>query len=316
MIRNTFICCLLLIFALSCLGQDNLSTTEAKWTRIVTENKEISLDLPADFLVDAEKKDFDGQRLRLNAVQNGVQMEILIYNVDNPKKYLQQIRIKGESKKIGDGDDGFLLKRLSSNEEDKFFADTFFLASKKNFYILSIFAENGNKPEISRFFYSVKTRGKSIFINKNGENERVEKSISIAELKTSPEVLTALNQTDENSDRKIKYEFKKIDIKEPAVDFSIQEPIILISPYLSGKSYSVRPTFFASRVGQNSGEATFKVKLLSNGKVGDITVYSMSDRRILYEFVEGIKRVRFLPAVKNGKAVDFEWNFGLETDNF
>ncbi|MCY7345508.1 MAG: energy transducer TonB [Pyrinomonadaceae bacterium] len=286
------------------------------WTRIESENKEISVSLPSNFLVDAVKKDYDNQRLRIIGFQNGVQMELLIYDMENPKKYLQQLKVDGESKKIGSGDDGFTLKRTSSKDDGKYFADTILLASKNNFYCFIVTAETADKSEISQFLYSIKARGKSIFVDKNRANTVTEKFVSTGELKTSPEVSAALNQTADDSSRKVNYEFKKVAPDKDADDFSIRAPIILVEPHISGKSSAVRPGFNASWLGQNSGAATFKVKLLSNGQIGDITVFSISDRRILYELVEAVKRVKFLPAVKNGKTVDSEWTVNLKGENY
>lgn len=300
---------LLFIFAASTLlsfGQNQSAVAKNEWTRIESENKEVFVSLPSDFLADAEKKSFDNQSLRVISFQNGVQMEFLIFNVEKPQKHLKELKTGSESKTIDSGGNSFTLKRISGSETEKYFFETIYLASKKYLYCFYVRAENADKPEISRFLYSIKANGKPIFISKEREKINAEKSLSVAQIKTSSEIQTALNQSFENTERKINYEFKKLKINSNPIDFSVRPEIILVEPFPSGKSLSVRPAFLASYMGQNSGSATIKMKLSANGQVGDVTVFSTSDRRVLYEFMEGIKKFRFLPAMKNGKAVDSE----------
>jgi hypothetical protein len=315
-IMKNFLCTLSILLALApfCFGQDKMPPTEKRWTRVETQDKEVSVSIPSDFLTDAVKKEYNNQLLRLIAFQNGAQMELLIYAENNPKKYLSQLEAP-QSKKIGDG--AFILKRFPGGDKDQYFAETIYLASKNKLYCFFVRAETGDNPEISRFLYSIEAGGKPIFINDSADkNAMPATTVSTTELKTSPEIMTALSQKSEKSDRKITYEFKTVKLPETAFDFLMRPYVILVDPHPQFASYSVRPTIISSRADRNDGKATFKVELLSGGQVGDITVFSTSDRRILYEFIEGIKKVRFLPALKDGNPIDSEWNFELESFDF
>lgn len=313
--KNLF-CLLFILTALTsyiCFGQDKIQTTENKWMRIETTNKDLSVSFPPVFLVDAEKKDYDGQRQRIIAFQNGVQMELTVYDVNDPKESLRGINESDGSKNRGFTAHGFIGKRFSSND-DKEFSESIFLASKKNLYHLFVRTKTIDKQEVSRFIYSIKAGNKPLFISKDAINDATEEIVSIASLKTNPEILEALNRKSEKSNRKISYESEDGLKITNEINDSIRPSIILVEPH--PMSYAVKPTVYIFRKREGNGAAKIKVKLLANGQVGDITVFSKADRTVIYDFIEGVKEIKFLPAMKDGKPVDSEWIFNLEAFGF
>ncbi len=285
---------------------------KSEWTRVETADKDLSVSFPSDFLVDAEKQEDRNQQMRIIGFQNDVVMELAVYDESEPKKRIQQISSAVESKKLGNGKGDFVIKRFSNKDDAEYFYETVFLASDKKFYRLSVHSKDSDKIEFSRFLYSIKVGGKPIFINKNvAQNDSEKVIVSLAGLKTSPTVLEALNKKFKSSERKITYIWDtKVTPTENQENWS-RPYIILVRPLPSNSVLAVKPGYFLRRR-EGNGDATFKVKLLANGQIGDITVFSKADRALLFDLIEGVKEIRFLPAMKGDKPIDAEWIVKVE----
>jgi len=292
-----------------CFGQDKTPTAENKWTRIETDDKEISVAFPSNFLIDAKTKTRD-QRCQLFGFENGVIMEMKISQPDSPKRNLNQITDQfSENAKVSSFKFNGIAGRTFVSKNDRYF-NAVHLAFKENLYTLTIRAPNENKAEANRFFCSIKVQGKPLYTCKETFAESNGEAVLLSSLETSPKVLEALNREPEGKEGKIIYELETVDKDAMDKDSSKRPAIIL---------YREFPKPRALRIGGNIIRGAFKVKLratlLANGQVGDITVFSNLSKDYIKNFVDAVRKSRFIPAEIDGKPVDSQYGFvyGVET---
>jgi hypothetical protein len=289
-----FIC----LLAASNFGQ------EARWTRIESENKEFSASFPPNFLVDADTKD-NGRQLFLIAFQNGVEIELRIYKDAAALARLTRKSLPGDGSAEGKSFtiENFSGKNIIFNKNR--YVNTLHLASKSQYYFLSVTARDAQKPEVNRFLYSVKLNGVPVFTGKNGV-EPTDSIIPITDLKTSPEVAEALNRKPEKTKNKIAYELDSADLRNEYGD-DVRPPIVLLHHY---PKFNPR---FDNAQRSVSRRVKIRAQLLANGQVGDMTVYSNAERDLINDCIEAIRKTKFVPAYKDGKPIDadriFDFSF-------
>jgi hypothetical protein len=259
---------IILSFLLCVSAQEN---SGGKWTRVETENKEISAAFPPNFIVDAEKRDYN-QIYRIIGYQNGVNMEMKIFKDKGAETTIKGIWFyEGESSNFTSN--GLKGKKATSFEKD-FFSESIYLASEDYLYFFTVYAASNQKEEVKRFLFSIKINGKPIYMQKD-KIDFPEENVSIQTLSTNPEVIEGFSR---------KYEKQKINVSNKmlsefvAVEDSgkdVRPPIVLDKPSIS----------FRQKTGGNVGatktyKARLKVNFLANGQVGDIIAYS-DDRGIL-----------------------------------
>lgn len=84
-----------------------------------------------------------------------------------------------------------------------------------------------------------------------------------------------------------------------AIDDETLPPNIVERPFPR-----IRPAF--DPVNSTKGlTAKLRISLLANGQVGDITVYSDQSKEFIKACVESAKKIKFVPAKRNGKNVDY-----------
>lgn len=299
LIKTLFFICLIVI---------SISAQETKWTRIESENKEVSASFPSNFLVDADTND-GGQRYHIIGFQNGVKMEMTIYKDGDARGRLGRMRLFNDASfesKIFNVQ-GFMVANIVSNK--KRHTNSLYLASDNHFYFLTVSAPNLQKPEINRFLYSVKLNGKPLAVRKEIV-EPIDETVSIATLKTSPVVIEALNRKSEKIKTKISYELESENV-ETDLNEDISPAIVLVRS---------RPNFPRPSFNGFPQNASYKIKirarLLANGQVGDMTVYSSADRSLINSCVEAVKKTKFIPAQKDGNPVDSEQTFDYSFEIF
>lgn len=292
---------IILSFVLCVSAQES---SAAKWTRIETENKEISVSFPPDFIVDAGKRGFT-QIYYLSGYQNGVSMEMRVFKDKNAEKRLNGITFF-EGKSSDFTSNGFKGRRAVPVESGRFF-EIIYLASKDYVYFFRVNAASGKKEEVKRFLYSIKINGKSMYAQTE-KTDFSEDVVSFQKLKTSPEVIEAFNR---------KYEKQKIKVTDkPLADFKnledftqdVRPPIILNSPFVDFQQR------MDSKVPVDTTyTAWLNITFLANGQVGDITAFSddrgilaisEDDKTFIDACVESARKTKFIPAQSGGKNVD------------
>lgn len=260
-----------------------------KWSRIETENQELAVSFPKDYLVNI-KSSATGDRTSVFAFLNGVAFELHIRKQFSAKDNLGRVNIDQSKKptvldyKVND----FYGKSVIYSQ--KGYENSIFLASKSAYYVIKIKAESKNASEIAYFLRSIKLKGESLFVDKSNLDDAPAETVSTKSFKTSPQVKEALKRKSEKIERKIRFEPLSA-FTEPETDYSIRPAIVLTD-------VGPEPRVFFRGVNKG-GELKIKADLLANGQVGDITVYSDIDKSVLRSYAESVKNMKFIPAQKS-----------------
>lgn len=288
------------LLAISLLAQ------ETKWTRVESENQEVSASFPPNFLVNADTKE-SGQRYQIVGFQNGVKIEMVIYKDGDARGRLGRMRPPNDAETKTFKSQGFPGRNVITNK--KRYVSSFYIASDDYFYFLNVSAPNSEKAEVTRFLYSIKLKGKPLVVKKDAV-EPDDEIVSVTALKSSPEVIAALNRKTEKIKNKISYELESQG-EEEAPDESLRPAIVVARQ----RPNFPRPNF--NGIPQNASyRIKIRAKLLANGQVGDMTVYSSAERSLINSCVEAVKKTKFVPAQKDGNPVDYEYTFDYSFEVF
>jgi hypothetical protein len=277
------------------------TTQEIKWTRIEIDKKELSVAFPPGFIVDAEKKEgLTGNRTIITGWRNGVRMELHVSKTGDAGERLQRVVASKVSNLSNFTVNGLKGKKISSSVADGRFFEKIFLAGDNHFYFLKVEARNNRKEEIARFLYSIQVKGKPMFVTADKNRNPAEEIVSFADLKTSPEVIEALNRKTGKNQIKVIRELAPLPGEFIPDENYSRPPIVVNHPF---------PQYRGNITG-GSLEATLKINFLANGQIGDITVYSgATDKDFVEACVDAARKIKFIPAQIDGKdadAVDFQ----------
>jgi hypothetical protein len=274
-------------------GQGNTAPAET-WKRIESVDKEFSVALPPNAIIDAEERQY-GQKFRLVAFQNGVAMELQVTknSVKNLPKMLEQ---NGKNKvsvfTVGD----FSIMKMESGPSSKF-NSKFWITKKDTRYFLRLTAKTGQEKEVSRFLYSIRLQGKPLFVQKE-KVDFPEETYSLSSLKTSPEVIEAFGRKLVKNKINVAYEISSEEDDDIEIDGLTRKLIVLERPYPN-----ITPSF--GRNGEiESFFAKLKINFLANGQIGDIVVLSTGNKEFTKACLEAAQKIRFVPAQINGKTAD------------
>lgn len=292
---------LLFTFVFVSFGQNQLTNTKTEWTRIESENKEVSVSIPSDFLVNTEAENYK-KKIAIYGFSKDVEMRFSIIKLDNPKQNLKNIKISEDLEQLGNSFEinGLSGKNLVSRKT-KFYNNTFFLASKDFLYQISVIAKlNPNKEiipaqEVARFINSIKVNGQQLIVPAKQYTESADKIVAASSLKASPEVLEALERKPDKLKTKFTYLPESSYQKDQENEEPEQRAIILSLPFVNLNSY---------QQGVGSKKIILQFTLLANGQVGDVTVFSDASRLLIGNATGRIKNIKFIPAKTNGKFVD------------
>ena len=282
---------------INCFAQTSPSAESEKWTRIDTAEQELSLAFPPKYIVDAEKKKF-GAIYKITGFSNGVIMELSVSKNTSGREFSMVKPPKGMnsatfSKKNLNG------IRSSSDSSQTGQKETISIFGDKNYYFISITAADKTKSEaeIERFLYSIKIKGENLFKNPKTQNYP-EESVALSSLGSSPEVTEAIKRKLEK--RKFKAE-KIISSNADQIDSYAEysrPPIIVEQQYPQ-----FRPRFDAIN-SEIYLSAKLKLTLSADGQISDIKVVGGSDNAYIDSCIDAAKKIRFIPAQKNGVNAD------------
>lgn len=288
-----------LFFIVNCFGQTSSSPNNEseKWTRIETTDQELSLTLPPDYIVNAEKKRF-GPIYKINGFSNDVIMELSIFEEMKSKDldFLQPFKeMNSQSLKKKE-----LLVILSfNNSNETALKNTIAILGDKNYYFISVTASDKKKPEIERFLYSIKIKGESLFQNPNAQTYP-ESSIAMKSLRTSPEIIEAKNRKPKKGEFKTEKIISANTNQIISYDGYSRPPIIVeqkFSQFRQPVEASIKYDIYL--------QTRLKVTILADGQVGDIAVIAAAGNNSYVDFcVDAARKSRFIPAQKNGVNAD------------
>jgi hypothetical protein len=281
------------LFTLKGFAQD-VQQNQSKWVRIETDNKELSISFPQDYLVNNESNN-NNNKTTIIGFQNGVSIKMSFSKQTNSKENLGRIRVDKTKEptvldfKVND----FFGKSITYSKNE--YRSNFFLASKNFYYIIEVSAQSKEKSEVTQFLQSIRLKDQPLIVADSNINEPNAEVISAKSLKTSPQIIEVLKRKTEKAERKISFE-SLTNFKEEAIDYTMRPAFLLanIGPELTANFNGVT----------KGGEVKVRLQLLSNGQVGDIIVFSDVDKSVLRSYANAAKNVKFIPAQKNGTPID------------
>jgi hypothetical protein len=276
----------LLLSAINCFAQ------ETKWTRIEFEKNAFSVSLPSDMIVDAEKYDKD-HKLRIWSVLGETQINLVVSEPnENPKESIRRFGFNG-AKETDQSEIDKVYARKILYDTNNTFPSMICVATKKYLYLFAFSSKLNGSVDIAHFLNSIKISGKIVFATDKVLPDEAEKVVADTELKSSPEVLTALNRVPNNL--KAKYETER-------VSMSIEE--IWKPPQMTRMPIFLRkPVFNLNKL--KGKPVLVRIKLLANGDTGEVTAFSAdADDKTISAVVDAVRTIKFVPAQLNGKNVD------------
>lgn len=302
-------------FVLLVLTSPSFAQENIGWTRVESEKREVSVSIPPDFLVDTETENYR-KKISIYGFSKDAEMRFAILKPNNPKQSLKNIRISEDSDQAGNS---FEINGLNGvnlvSRKPKRYENTFFLASNDYLYRIAVTAKlNSNKEiisaqEVARFINSIKVNGQQLIVPAKQYTEPADKIIAASSLTTSPVILEVLQKKDSKNTKKYKLKYETPDVDLPTDEISYSRPLIILR----------RPLPRYTDLARNRnirGSVKLKINFLANGEAGEITVLSKLDLGLEVNAAAEARRIKFLPAEVNGKAVDavevITYNFALQ----
>lgn len=303
-ITITTLTVLLAIFA---NAQD--SNPYSNWVNFETPN--LSVSMPKDYLVNVEKIQ-DEEKKTIYSFANGVMMEFSYYRVQDAKSNLTRVYVDTAKKPVVMN---FTIKKLVGKQiaySDNGYRYQLFLASSDRYYQFEISTASKEKEEVALFLHSIKINGKRLIKSDKKLDGPLTETISTKSLKSSEQVIEALKRKSGKHTGTVTYE-PLAAFKECKEDFNLRAPILLTSITLT----AVSPDFSTGFNIDKGGEVKIKLRLLADGQVGDIVIYSDADRRLLKTYAESARKAKFIPAESNQIPIDackvVWWTFSQKT---
>ena len=300
-----------LLAAFCVFGTVYPQSVPAQWVRVESENKEFSCLLPAGFSVALDKEGFsrssprdlwdhvDYKNVRsLSGFSDGIAVFLEVYDVKGTKKGLAFI-----TESISDVSiiqmqfENFTIRQVKRESDDT--SNSFYIASKSQIYLVGYGSRERNSPSTARFLASIRLNGKPIF---NSKIAPFPESSSVSSL-------SALSETTEIVEQLI-YKQDEKELKQKATQpASMPQPNGPKSPGDGPLTILLRPRAAytdSARHANEQGTIRLKIMFLANGHIGKITVLKKLRYGLLENAIRSAKRIKFIPAAKDGVPIDKE----------
>jgi TonB family protein len=286
LVRNIFLTVFITVFA---------STGYGQWRNYVDSADELWFQAADPVLID---HDSEWKAITLYAFFEGVALSVRKREVEGePMKYVKGLKLPwGErgSKVINFKSEAMYVRR----EDEMIGSDlqvTLHAGSKASYFVVSLTADPMNAA-MKRFLETIRFGGTRLYSQS-----------SAAEMPVSGEPVTFDTLA---VSREIEAELKKITARtEPPGKFGkVRQPLPLELNSLSRDVIILRKprpgyTDDARRRGIQ-GTILVNVQFLANGDISDITVDDRADRGLGKNVMIAVRKIKFLPAQANGKAID------------
>ena len=297
---------MLTFFCISAFTQEIKNTLNQtdEWIRLSFDNGEFSFEMPSNFVYFYDKNGFQLSRnsgfssqtyqyeqMRLfNASAEKTVMRVEIYEVDSPKKYVDELieDQKPRNSEISETSEsmaGFKIKQLEQQKVEDFRNKkdveishiTKFIATKKYLYVLTA-ANRGAKTEAFRRFFSS--------VSLNSANSA--KIVDISSL--TPITIEQMGEVIEPDKDK-----KPSAVPNQPIE-KIESPILFLSKPRASYTETAR------RAG-DSGIIRLRLRFSENGGISKIGVLSSLPNGLLRNAVFSALRIKFIPQEKDDKFV-------------
>ncbi len=267
--------------------------TSGNWVRFESAARDLSISMPDGYLVHTESDKY-ADRKTIYAFENGVNMVFSAADVSDAVGNLSRVKPDADREpaimnfRMG----GFEGKYITYQKPE--FQITIFLARKSTSYRIEVSSVDKDASEVVRFLRSIVIGGQRLATGDSAD-AAVSDKVSMKDLRTSGAISDVLDKQVEKYAGKMSF--------EPLAGFRGCEKVLPARPaiVLGRVQADMNRGFLDVRKG---GEIRFRIELLKNGGVGDIIVYSDVDVRVLKSFADSAKKLKFVPASKNGVPVD------------
>jgi TonB family protein len=288
---------------------------EDKWIRIKDDKSEFSILFPPNFLIDNEiEKSYIlapvlaslpepvdlYEKPKIIANRKSVTMSLSIYqlrNVSAAKNYLWYFVGQDTPKaNFQDFQIGDFVGRKITFDAEKGLATSVVIATKNKVYLINASAKKEDEEIYRQFVTSLVLNGNQPFKSQTSEPADTLQSVLTSTLRTSQEILDALNQKHEKSEIRVTKSTAAAQ-NEGRAEQNFSRPMILLRQ---------PPAAFTddARRRNTSGYVKLKVTFLASGKIGDIVVVSELPHGLTESSIKAAQKIRFLPAEIDGKKVD------------
>ena len=265
------------------------------WTRLAPENNEVSVSFPPGYLADVQEKK-SGQKYFVYGFADGTEFEFKVFADELAPRNLQLVGYEKspattETKiKIDD-----ILGKIVMRRSDPYEA-SFYFASKQFYYIVRARSPKGDNASIQRFIRSIRLKDKPI-VQGSGDIETHPK-VMLSSLRSSPEILRALDSKSRSSGQ-VEFGLEARDLTKFQTDPDAR-PAVIVQREFPKLEYK----HLQGARQQGTLVVKLRTKFLANGQIGDIGVYSETNREFSEDCVNLAKKIKFIPAKKDGRPVD------------
>jgi TonB family C-terminal domain len=300
---------LIILSSFICVAFANAQTSE-KWVQIGTSNSDFSASFPENFDFLRSEDSFDlwaktpDLNIRVRRYQNvwGARQGLKPRNYPKKPTRFDEIAV------------GSLLGHRAFWLDDQGLQVASYLSSKKHIYDIDLrTVSSRNQKDLERFIKSIKLAGEQIF-TEPGTSSVDTTSKLIFEVMPNSQLVDRYLQVSANKDVTVVY-----GPIEPAPPASPNG-----SPKSDTKKYSRDLLIFrtpraeytsSARMRGINGTIRVRVKLMSDGRVGEILIDPTLNRSLAKNVEKAVRAIKFIPAEVDGIPVDsvryMEYNFNL-----
>jgi len=271
-----------------------LAEKETEWIKIESDDKTLSLFFLKNFLASTKNKKLNS-RIQMLGFGDGLRMSLNVlykaYPVGFHKRRLALMGTQqGREYVIGD----FRVLRLSK-KDDRNYSESFYISSKKKTYVLAFWTDYSREADVATFVSGITLNGKPLFKNSKPAPETAQ-HLFVSTIEPSKEVIEALKRKRVKIERKITYlPYDETIVGDSSALFS--RDLMSVDTDVIKPKVNFNPNGKKQRV-------IIKYQALANGQIGDMTVYSSSDKEFITSCVEGVKTIKFVPAEVDGEPVN------------
>jgi hypothetical protein len=293
--KKTFLFLILVLCPLGTFAQD------AKWVRVEAFVKEIAFKLPEDFFFYRNK---DRNETYFSSYRDNVSINISIKKGFGYKKMLSglesrydQFDCKYDFYTLGE-----LTGKIFTCEADKRYSRTIYIGSDDRYYKITLGADSADNVNVSLFLMSLRLHGAAMFPKYGEKVDPADKVLYIDDLKNSPLVKQYLDKPDST-------DIKVVHAKDMQGPGAAAETFDADSPIYSRPLIVLRKVPPAFPNVNKSGppisvNIRLRVQFLASGQIGKVEVISTSLFDYAQSAIEAVKKIKFIPAQKDGKDVD------------
>lgn len=288
-LKTTFI--LILIGASTFAQQKAAPSDESNWVRFESPARDFSVSLPEmGYLVDSDEGSY-----RIHYISGEIVIKLDMTPKSKAKDdFKLSAQIEEEKGYIFTETGDFLISQFIGKDKQKNMTTVgFHLASSKGSYLITASTKDLSNINFIRFLDSIHLNGTALYIPRN-RYPIDSKTILVSSLKSDTVILEALQKPD--SKQKKLEKARNVTDEKDNDRFNYTRPLILLR-----KPKVVVDSAWGRVI---SGTLRVRVTFLANGEIGNVVLLNSVDEALDKSAFNAAKKIKFLPAEIDGKAVD------------